>query len=266
MGLIVNADDFGKSSDINRAVCEAFDSGCITSTTLMANMPGAHEAYELADINGFTDKVGIHLNITEGMPLTSGIRSNPLICAPDGSFNQAFYHNTKYRLYMDEQSVEQIRDEFDAQISLFLELGFKTMHIDSHHHVHTNYPVYRALKQLSRKYGFEYIRLSRNLYKGGSLFNNTYKLIYNSSVRHLAADTSKYFGSYKDLLTYFSLDPLREGDRAKGRISGMERLFASGDVEIMVHPMYDENGVLKDTDIPMKEEQALLSVPVADKI
>ena len=253
MGLIVNADDFGKNSEINRAICEAFENGYVTGTTLMANMPGAHEAYDLAQKNGFADKVGVHLNITEGMPLTSGIRSNPLICAPDGSFNQAFYHNTKYRLYMDEQSVDQIRDEFDAQISLFLELGFKTLHIDSHHHVHTNYPVYRALKQLSKKYGFDYIRLSRNLYRGGSLFNNAYKVLYNSSVRHLAAHTSDRFGSYKDWMGYFSLDPLRAGDRARGMTPAMERFVNSYTVEIMVHPMYDPKGVLVDTDIPMSE-------------
>ena len=99
----------------------------------MANMPGASAAYDLAKQNGFADKVGVHLNITEGMPLTEAIRSNPLVCAPDGSFNAAFYNNTKYRLYMDKLAIDQIRDELDAQISLFLDLGFSTLHIDSHH-------------------------------------------------------------------------------------------------------------------------------------
>jgi hypothetical protein len=258
MALMVNADDFGKNADINRAICEAFDKGYITSTTLMANMPGAQEAYTLAKENGFADKVGIHLNITEGMPLTGGIRNNPLICAQDGSFNAAFYHNTKYRLYMDRQSIDQIRDELDAQISLFLNMGFKTMHIDSHHHVHTNYPVYRALKELSAKYEYGYIRLSRNLYRGGSLFNNVYKSMYNSSIRRLAGSCSAYFGSYRDAMTYFSMDPYSETDRRKGAPDEMKRLFRDNDVEIMVHPMYGENGELMDTDIPMKEEESSL--------
>ena len=155
MALFVNADDYGKSKEINRAVCEAFEKGYITTTTLMANMPEAKEAYMLAKEKGFDDKVGVHLNITEGMPLTGGIRNNPLICSQDGSFNAAFYHNTKYRLYMDRQSVDQIKDELDAQIAFFLDLGFKSLHIDSHHHVHTNYPVYCAIKELSSKYHFE---------------------------------------------------------------------------------------------------------------
>lgn len=260
MPLIVNADDFGKDDDINRAVCEAFEKEYVTSTTLMANMPGAGAAYELARQNGFAGKVGIHLNITEGMPLTEAIRSNPLVCAPDGSFNAAFYHNTKYRLYMDKLAIDQIRDELDAQISLFLELGFSTLHIDSHHHVHTNYPVYLALKSLSAKYDFEYIRLSRNLYKGGSAFNNIYKHFYNASVKKLARNTTDRFGSYKDLMSYFSLDPMRAADRIREWPEPVKSLIRDHSVEVMVHPMYDGNGELMDTDIPMKEENLQVSV------
>ena len=259
MALIVNADDFGKNDDVNSAVCEAFEKGYITSTTLMANMPGAGAAYELAKEKGFSDKVGIHLNITEGMPLTEAIRSNPLVCAPDGSFNAAFYHSTKYRLYMDDLTIDQIRDELDAQISVFLEMGFKTLHIDSHHHVHTNYPVYRALRSLSSKYDFDYIRLSRNLYRGGSFLNNIYKHVYNASVKKLAAHTSDMFGSYRDLMGYFSLDPMRSADRIKEPPGGMKHLFSERKVEIMVHPMHDENGELVDTDIPMRDEGHMFS-------
>ena len=257
MALFVNADDFGKNSEINRAICEAFGKGYITSTTLMANMPGAQEAYELAGQYGFRDRVGVHLNITEGMPLTAGIRNNPLICARDGSFNAAFYHNTKYRLYMDRQSIDQIKDELDAQISFFLKLGFTTLHIDSHHHVHTNYPVFRALKELSGKYSYSYIRLSRNLYRGGSPFNSIYKLLYNPGVRRLADSCSGYFGSYRDVMTYFSLDPCSPEDRNKEATDAMKRLCGKNDVEIMVHPMYGADGELMDTDIPMKEQRCL---------
>ncbi|MBQ7587044.1 MAG: ChbG/HpnK family deacetylase [Lachnospiraceae bacterium] len=257
MALFVNADDFGKSKEINGAICEAFERGYITSATLMANMPGAKEAYKLARENGFDDKVGVHLNITEGMPLTTGIRNNPLICSQDGSFNAAFYHNTKYRLYMDRQSVDQIKAELDAQITLFLELGFKSMHIDSHHHVHTNYPVYRAIKELSAKYHYEYIRLSRNLYRGGSLFNGIYKAVYNRGIHRLADRHSACFGSYRDLMTYFLLDPDNRDDRCREASDPMLKLYSDKDVEIMVHPMYGENGELMDTDIPMKEERCL---------
>ena len=254
MPLFVNADDFGKNDSVNRAVCEAFEKGYISSTTLMANMPSAEDAFRLAKEKGFSDRVGIHLNITEGMPLTRGIRNNPLICSQDGSFNAAFYNNTKYRLYMDRQSIDMIKDEFEAQIERFLELGFKNLHIDSHHHVHTNYPVYRAIKELASKYDFAYIRLSRNLYKGGSLFNNVYKHFYNNAVKKLAAETTGLFGSYRDLMEYFGLDPYSASDRGAFPADKFSALIADKSLEIMVHPMYDDQGILVDTSIPMKEE------------
>ena len=254
MPFIVNADDFGKNDSVNKAICEAFDRGYVSSTTLMANMPAAEDAYRLAVQKGFTDKVGVHLNITEGMPLTDRIRNNPLICAGDGSFNAAFYHNTKYRLYMDRQSIDMIRDELDAQIERFLELGFKTLHIDSHHHVHTNYPVYRALKELAGKYDFQYIRLSRNLYRGGDLFNNIYKHFYNRSIKKIAGETGDLFGSYKDLAAYLLADPLKAEDRAAIPAGRARDLALNRSVEIMVHPMYNDRGLLVDTTIPMDEE------------
>lgn len=47
--IIVNADDFGCSKVINQAIMTCLDRGLISSTTIMANMPGFHEACELAN-------------------------------------------------------------------------------------------------------------------------------------------------------------------------------------------------------------------------
>ncbi|MCR5420857.1 MAG: ChbG/HpnK family deacetylase [Lachnospiraceae bacterium] len=257
MALFVNADDYGKNSSVNKAVCEAFENKYITSTTLMMNMPGVDEAYELAVKNGYADRVGIHLNITEGIPITNGIKNNPLICSPDGSFNAAFYHNTKYRLYMDRQSIDQIRDEIDAQISRFLEMGFKKLHIDSHHHVHTNYPVFCAIKELKVKYDYDYIRLSRNLYRKGNFLNTVYKFFYNYGVRRLAKESVDYFGSYEDLVAYLVADNVKVDKYSGDAIKAMEKLVSEKDIEIMVHPFYNKGGILMDTDLPMQEERYL---------
>ena len=253
MSILINGDDFGKNEEINRAVCEAFEEGYIGHTTVMVNMPGAEEAFKLSREYGFTDRVGLHLNLTEGIPLSGGIRTNPLVCSPDGGFNAAFYHSTKYRLYMDSLSISQIEKELEAQIERFLELGFKELHIDSHHHVHTNYPVFLALKSLGKKYRFSYIRLSRNLYRGGNIINRAYKTLYNRGVKKLCTRCGNLFGSYDDLMSYTMRDP--------GRI---ESLGMNREVEIMVHPMY-VNCVLTDTDRPMNAYRALKKWNHADK-
>ncbi len=246
MSLLVNADDFGKNEEVNRAVCEAFKKGYINHTTVMMNMESCGDAFRLAVENDFTDRVGLHLNLTEGCPLSRDIRFNPLICGSDGRFNAAFYHNTRYRLYMDGLSISQIEKEFEAQIERFLETGFRELHIDSHHHVHTNYPVYLALKNLSGRYGFSYVRLSRNLYRGGSILNRTYKSLYNKGVKKLCKRSADLFGSYEDLISYTGKDA--------GKI---QRLCSQKEIELMVHPMYTD-GILTDTDRPMNEYEVLI--------
>src|SRR5690606_10006865 len=45
--VIINADDFGLSSDENRTIISAFQQGLISSATLMANMPAFEEACAL---------------------------------------------------------------------------------------------------------------------------------------------------------------------------------------------------------------------------
>lgn len=247
MALIINADDFGKSEDVNRAIVECFDKGYITRTTLMANMPYAKEAAELALAKGFKNRVGLHINLTEGKPLTEGIAKNPDFCDENGVFNAAFYHSTVKRLYMNRKTVNEIYDEIKAQIEKYHELGFTLDHIDSHHHVHTNYPVLRALRLLSKEYNFFSIRLSRNLYKGGSLANRVYKKIYNNQIKSICSMVTDYFGSFKDAESYFANEDIN--------------VFTKNNtLEIMVHPMYAVDGTLVDTEIPFEKEQLLYEV------
>src|SRR5689334_20887302 len=70
--LIVNADDFGYTSGVNRAIVEASlasGGGILSSTSLMANGAAFEEAVELARSNPGLD-VGCHLNLVEGRPIS----------------------------------------------------------------------------------------------------------------------------------------------------------------------------------------------------
>lgn len=258
MSLIVNADDFGKSPEVNRAITECFKKGYINRATIMVNMPHAEEAYEIALQNGFVDKVGIHINLTEGRPLSDSIRLNSDFCSVEGTFNAAFYHSTKKRLHMEKESVGDIIEEVKAQLDKYVELGFTLNHIDSHHHVHTNYPVYKALRALSRYYDFSSIRLSRNLYKGGSLFNKIYKALINAKFRKICEYTTDYFGSFKDVVDYFATESNEEIEISTSQ--AIYDFLEENDLEVMVHPMYSKDGILVDTDIPFEKEILLYEV------
>jgi chitin disaccharide deacetylase len=106
--LIVNADDFGASSGINRGILEAHRRGILTSTSLMVNMPAAAEAMvlsrEVPDLG-----IGLHVNFT----------------------------NESEGPVVDIADTGACGEELTRQFNQFNELmGRRPTHIDSHHHVH----------------------------------------------------------------------------------------------------------------------------------
>jgi len=236
MSFTINADDFGKDHDTNMAICEAFAKGLIHRTTLMANMEDAEEAMRLAEEKGFIDKVGVHLNLTQGKPLTKDIADNREICDENGLFTADFHRNTYKRFILNKKTRVDITRELDAQLARFFELGGRLCHIDSHHHVHTDASVLKAIMPLIDKYDISSVRLGRNLYKGGNPLMRVYKKWLNNKLDNINADESAYFGSVKDYEAY-------EAD---------SEFVTENEVEIMVHPMYVD-GELYDTDYPMSE-------------
>lgn len=250
MALIVNADDFGINDEVNKAISSCFNRRIIDRTTIMVNMPSAVKGIDIAEKNGFFDKVGLHINLTEGVPLTKSIRQNPYFCDENGVFNQAFYHDTKLRLSMNARCVYDVEEEIEAQIRMYRDFGFTLNHIDSHHHVHTNLPILKAIENLSKVYNFSSIRQSRNLYKGGSIFNRVYKLYYNSRVKRSCKTTTNYFGSFDDLCNYFDFSKDNGIEKVKSFINKY-------DVEIMVHPLLSENSEVIDDNMPIERERIL---------
>src|SRR5262245_21994876 len=76
--LIVNADDFGLTAGVNRAIIEGHMRGAITSATVMANMPAFDDAVRLArDCPSLG--VGLRFNITQGRPVAAASRVRSLI-------------------------------------------------------------------------------------------------------------------------------------------------------------------------------------------
>ena len=67
--LIINADDFGLTSGVNRAIIEAHQRGVVTSTTLMANSAAFADAAQLAHINPKLS-VGCHVVLVDGLAVS----------------------------------------------------------------------------------------------------------------------------------------------------------------------------------------------------
>ncbi len=160
MRLIINADDLGRSPEINDAIANLFVKGLITSATLMANAPYLEDA--LRKIPGaFRQALGVHLNITEFRPLTAHPGWQGWV-DDQGCFSlQAFQEKpitTRLR--------EAILAEWSAQIVQLRDYGLRVSHLDSHHDVHTDIRLFWVLKRLQYRFRLRKIRLAENLVVG----------------------------------------------------------------------------------------------------
>jgi hopanoid biosynthesis associated protein HpnK len=155
--IIINADDFGLCEGVNKAVAEAHSDGILTSATIMANMPAAGEAVEIAKQIP-TLGVGVHLNLTEGLPVSKddGIRC---LLNGDGRFASSPIKLSLLSL-AGHKVREAVRTELAAQIQWIIDRGLKPTHLDSHKHIHSSPALFSIICQLARRFGIPAIRWS----------------------------------------------------------------------------------------------------------
>lgn len=157
--LIVNADDFGMTRGVNRAVLEAHQNGILTSTTLMVTGAAADEAMRLAT-EAKTLDVGCHVVLLEGSPMLPANEIPSLASrAPDGStrFRRSFTQFIKAALTGCLHG-EDIYREAKAQIACLQAAGFDVLHVDTHKHAHVFPAVFRPLLRAAVDCGVRAVR------------------------------------------------------------------------------------------------------------
>lgn len=150
--LIINADDFGLTSGVNRAIREAGSRGAITSATMMANAPAFAEAAEIA--MGLSSlKTGCHVVLIDGQPLEDGLPS--LTC--DGRFRSSLKDFARAAIGK-KLAPDEIERETSAQIRKIQAQGITVTHVDSHKHTHMFPQVLRPVVRAARACGIGAIR------------------------------------------------------------------------------------------------------------
>ena len=155
--LIVNADDLGWTEGVNRGILDAFRGGIVTSTTLLANGTAFAEAVKAAK-SAPRLAVGVHLNLSDGEPVadresvTSLLNDDGMLAdGPEG----LLLKRARGRLVLDE-----VEEEWDAQIQKVRDAGIRPTHLDGHKHVHMLPGLFTIALRLAKKYGIEAIRVS----------------------------------------------------------------------------------------------------------
>ena len=151
--LIINADDFGLTSGVNRAIREAASSGAITSTTMMATAPKFAEAAAFArDLAGL--KTGCHVVLIDGTAVETSL---PSLTGRDGRFRASLKDFARAAVGK-RLSRGEIERETEAQIRKIQAEGIAVTHVDSHKHTHMFPQVLRPILSAARACGIKAVR------------------------------------------------------------------------------------------------------------
>ena len=157
--LIINADDFGLSPEIDLGVAEACAKGIVTSASLLANGPDFDGAVRLARDGGLS--VGVHLTLTGGAPV-SAPGAVPSLLGTSGAFYPRFA-SFFARFAAGRINRRQVLLEWRAQIEKVIAAGIKPSHLDGEQYVHLVPGLFGLCARLAGEFGIRRVRAPRRI-------------------------------------------------------------------------------------------------------
>jgi predicted glycoside hydrolase/deacetylase ChbG (UPF0249 family) len=154
--LVINADDFGLSAEVNEGILTAHEKGILTSTSLMANGPMFSQA---ASIGRQVPNlgIGVHFNLVRGKPV-SRLQDVNLLVDIRGLF-PGTVSSTLHRLVKNPAALDQAERECTAQVERLIEAGIRPTHIDSEKHIHMFPPLFKRVAEVAASNDIKWIRI-----------------------------------------------------------------------------------------------------------
>jgi hopanoid biosynthesis associated protein HpnK len=239
--LILNADDFGLTSGVNRAVAELHRAGVLTSTTLMARGAATDEAIAIARSMP-TLGVGCHVVLVDGEPVLSPARDIPNLASPvTGRFRSSLGGFLEWLLTGRIRSSE-IEAETAAQIALLQSRGVVLTHIDTHKHVHIFPAVLRPVLRAARAAGIHAVRnpfepaWSRRATRGAPWLRRaqvSLLRLWEPAFRRIVVEEGF-------TTTDGALGVLATGNLDAATLAALLRKLPAGTWELVTHPGYND--------------------------
>ncbi|MEP6914766.1 MAG: ChbG/HpnK family deacetylase [Acidobacteriota bacterium] len=225
--IIVTADDLGADAVINRAIVGSLRDGQATHASLLVNMAGFEEACALAHQAHVADRIGLHLNLTEGQPISTAMRDCPRFCT-DGIFR--FPARFSGLVPLTRPQAGAAADEIRQQIILAREQGFPLTHLDSHHHIHAELSMSAVVLSVAREMGIPRVRPASNCGTGNGPVRRFRHAAYNGRLSASGLRATRYFGAIDDVVWMWA-QAAAERDRS---------------AEVMIHPTSGLDGIVLD--------------------
>jgi len=238
--LIVNADDFGLTSGVNRAIIELHQAGVVTSTSLMARAGATEEAVEHARSNP-TLGIGCHLVFVDGEPVLPPSQISTLVDARTGRFRSSLAAFLA-RLYTGRIRAAEIEAEASAQIAFLQRCGLSLTHIDTHKHTHVFRAVLRPVLRAARARG---IRAVRNPFEPAWSVRATHgapwrRLAQVTSMRWLEPVSRRIMAENGFVTTDGTIAVAGTGSLDAAALRSLLRDLPDGTWELVTHPGYND--------------------------
>lgn len=206
MKIILNADDFGRSKERNRAIDDAFKQGLICSAGLIITGKDLQDALDYINKGGYAKKIHLHLNLStsmrdgdsEDIPLTEAMRNDPFFCK-DGRFRP---YKGLPKNFSSIRKWKIVYKEMVAQYKKFIEItngkaDYK--HIDFHLWYNLSYPVSVALNLFTIFHNIKTVRYIGEHQKNNKVFKRCRILSWNPLVKGIPATNIDYYLSKKEI-------------------------------------------------------------------
>lgn len=258
--LIVNADDFGFTTGINRAIVEAHTRGIVSSSTLMANGPAFEDAVRLAKTMPRLS-VGCHVVLIDGEPVLDAKRLPSITSAhSNGARFRDGLKSFAARALTGRLDPAEIEAEAGAQIRKLQTAGINVSHVDTHKHTHLFPAILRPVLRAARACGVRAIRNPfgpRKPLKSSDLLVRPTLWTRYAEVRILRTLASRFHDSVKreDFVTPDgTLGVVVTGVLDEKLFRAIAAIIPEGTWEFVCHPGYNDDD-LKSANTRLRESR-----------
>lgn len=252
--LIVNADDLGWTTGVNRGIAEAHRNGIVTSASLIANGNAFDDAINVARALPAIG-LGVHLNLSDG-PSVAIAKSVASLVDEDGKLSGG-PEQLLVKIARRKLKLSEVEREWDAQIEKVCAAGVAPTHLDGHKHVHMLPGLFPIALKLAKKHSIDAIRISneasplRSALSGKSGRNSGVILkqgVQARGLKLLARDARKLADKSGIESADYFCGIAQTGVLSLDGVLNLLESLPEGSTELMCHPGYvDEALVQSDT-------------------
>lgn len=239
--LIVNADDFGLTRGVNRAIAELHRAGLLTSATLMARAAATQDAIDIALATPSLG-VGCHVVLVDGAPVLPLQGLSSLTNRHTGQFLPAPGPFLR-RLAAGRVDSSQIEAETAAQIAVLQARGLRLTHIDTHKHLHMFPAVLRSILRAARAAG---VRAVRNPFEPAWAIKATpgapwLRRVQVRLLRRLEPAFRRIVAEEGFTTTSGAIGVLATGTLDSKTVTSLLQHLPQGTYELVTHPGYNDS-------------------------